>query len=317
MLVSTGCGVPGIMSSRTIENASDRRMTVLTTTFIPCGAKLPIIALIAGAIFPESVWLAPSTYFLGIGAIIVSGIMLKKTKLFAGKSSPFVMELPAYHLPGVGGGIRTALQRGWAFIKKATTIVMLATIFVWFTSSYNFSFEAVETNESMLAAIGNMIAPVFSPLGWGDWKAAVATVTGLIAKENVVGTFGVLYGFAEVAEDGAEYWPQLSASFTALAAYSFLAFNLLCAPCVAAIGAVRREMMSTKWTLFAILYQCVFAYAVALIIYQMGLLVTGGSFGGGTALAIFAILSILYSLFKRPYVSDRGIRHGAPQFIVR
>lgn len=300
MLVSTGCGVPGIMASRTIENSCDRRMTVMTTTFIPCGAKLPIIALIAGAFFPGSVWVAPSAYFLGIAAVIVSGIMLKKTRMFSGEPSPFVMELPAYHLPSARGVLRTALQRGWAFARKAITIVLLATVFVWFTSSYNFSLEAVETDASMLASIGNVLAPVFSPLGWGDWKAAVATITGLMAKENVVGTFGVLYGFAEVAEDGAEYWPHLAASFTALGAYSFLVFNLLCAPCVAAIGAVRREMVSMKWTLFAIAYQCVFAYAVSLVIYQAGLLATGGRFGAGTALALIAAVIIGYFLMRKP-----------------
>ncbi len=311
MLVTTGCGVPGIMASRTIENESDRRMTVMTTTFIPCGAKLPIIALIAGAIFPEAIWLAPSTYFLGIVAIIISGIMLKKTKMFSGEPSPFVMELPAYHLPSLRGVIRTSLQRCWAFVKKATTIVMLATVLVWFMSSYNFSMEAVEANDSMLAAVGNAIAPIFTPLGWGDWKAAVATVTGLLAKENVVGTFGVLYGFGEVAEDGAEYWGQLSASFTAVAAYSFLAFNLLCAPCVAAIGALRREMMSGKWTVFAITYQCVFAYAVALVIYQIGSLFTGGGFGVGTVAALGVIGIITYFLIRKPY-EQRGMPLGEP-----
>ena len=317
MLVSTGCGVPGIMASRTIESDSDRRMTVMTTTFVPCGAKLPIIALISGALFPDEAWLAPSTYFLGIGAIIVSGIMLKKTKMFAGDPSPFVMELPAYHLPSVGGVIRAALQRCWAFVKKAGTIVLLATIFVWFTSSYSFSLEAVETSESILAAIGNHIAPLFSPLGWGDWKAAVATVTGLIAKENVVGTFGVLYGFEEVAEDGAEYWSVLADSFTAASAYSFLAFNLLCAPCFAAIGALRREMMSTRWTLFAVAYQCVFAYVVALIIYQLGTLCSGGSFGIGAVFALAVVAVIVYFMIRKPYVPHRDIRFGEPKAVTR
>ena len=317
MLVTTGCGVPGIMASRTIESDSDRRMTVMTTTFVPCGAKLPIIALISGALFPDSAWLAPSTYFLGIGAIIISGIMLKKTKMFAGEPSPFVMELPAYHLPSVSGVLRTALQRAWAFVKKAGTIVLLATILVWFTSSYSLSLEAVDAGESMLAAFGNVIAPLFTPLGWGDWKAAVATVTGLIAKENVVGTFGVLYGFAEVGEDGAEYWSQLAASFTAASAYSFLAFNLLCAPCFAAIGALRREMMSAKWTMFAVAYQCLFAYAVALIIYQVGSLYSGNGFGAGTLFAFVVIGIIAYFLVRKPYVSPANARYTEPQVAAR
>lgn len=301
MLISTGCGVPGIMASRTIENDADRRMTVMTTIFIPCAAKLPIIALISGALFPESAWVAPSTYFLGIGAVIVSGIMLKKTRLFAGEVSPFVMELPAYHLPGLAVVLRTIFDRCMAFIKKAGTIVLLATVSVWFLSSFNWSLEMVDANESILAGIGGAIAPVFEPLGWGNWRATVATITGLIAKENVVGTFGVLYGFAEVSEDGAEYWPQLVAAYTPLAAYSFLAFNLLCAPCFAAIGALRREMMSAKWTCFAIAYQCVFAYAAALIIYQTGLLVQGHAFGLGSAFALICALTIAFFLFRKPY----------------
>ena len=317
ILIGTGCGVPGIMASRTIESENDRRMTVITTTFIPCGAKLPIIALIAGALFPNSIWVAPSAYFIGIAAIIISGIMLKKTKMFAGDPSPFVMELPAYHLPGFKGVARTMFSRGWAFVKKAGTIVLLATVGVWFLSSFSWSMEMVDTGESMLASIGRVIAPVFAPLGWGQWEAAVATFTGLIAKENVVGTFGVLYGFAEVAEDGAEYWPQLVAAFSQLAAYSFLVFNLLCAPCFAAIGAVRREMMSGKWTWFAIGYQCVFAYAVSLMIFQFGTLFTGGGFGIGTVFAILVLIAMVWLLVRKPYTPDRTIKTATPQKAAR
>ncbi|MDR3226000.1 MAG: ferrous iron transport protein B [Clostridiales Family XIII bacterium] len=301
MLVGTGCGVPGIMASRTIESDNDRRMTVMTTTFIPCGAKLPIIALIAGALFPGTSWVAPSAYFLGIAAILVSGVMLKKTRLFAGNPSPFVMELPSYHRPAPLGVLRTMIERAGAFVRRAGTIVLVATVLVWFLSGFNTSLQMVETSASMLASLGNIIAPIFDPLGWGDWKAAVATITGLIAKENVVGTFGVLYGFGEVSEDGAEYWSNLVAAFTPLAAYSLLAFNLICAPCFAAIGAIRREMMSAKWTIFAVAYQCGFAYVIALIIYQMGMLASG-SFGVGTVVAILFIFAIFYMLFvKKPY----------------
>ncbi|MDR1082814.1 MAG: ferrous iron transport protein B, partial [Coriobacteriales bacterium] len=263
ILIGTGCGVPGILASRTIENESNRRLTVMTTTFIPCSAKLPIIALIAGALFPGSIWVAPSAYFVGIAAIIASGIILKKTRLFSGDPSPFLIELPAYHLPRASGVLRVMLERGWAFVKRAGTIILLATILVWFLSSFSWSMQMVDTSDSMLAGIGGVVAPIFEPLGWGDWRATTATVTGLIAKENVVGTFGVLYGFAEVGEEGAEYWPLLVASFTQLAAYSFLLFNLLCAPCFAAMGAIHREMVSARWTFIAIAYQCLFAYAVA------------------------------------------------------
>lgn len=305
ILVSTGCGVPGIMASRTIENDNERRMTVMTTTFMPCGAKLPIIALISGALFPESVWVAPSAYFVGIAAIIVSGIMLKKTKLFASEPSPFIIELPTYHLPKVKGVLRTMYERGLAFVKKAGTIVLLATILIWFLSSFNWSMQMVDAEESILAGIGNVIAPIFSPLGWGDWKPAVASITGLIAKENVVGTFGILYGFAEVAEDGAEYWPQFAAAFTQLSAYSFLIFNLLCAPCFAAIGALRREMMSGKWTIFAIGYQCALAYVVSLIVYQIGMLIQGNGFGIGTVFAFIFAALMIFMLFKKPYSPDQ------------
>lgn len=302
MLIGSGCGVPGIMASRTIENDRDRKMTIMTTTFIPCGAKLPIIALIAGALFGGAWWVAPSAYFVGIAAIVVSGIILKKTKMFSGDPAPFVMELPQYHLPTVTNVLRSMWERGWSFIKKAGTIILLSTIVLWFLQGFGFedgSFGMVEDlNNSVLAKIGGVIAPIFAPLGWGDWKAAVASVTGLIAKENVVGTFGVLYGFGEVAEDGAEIWGSLAASYTAIAAYSFLVFNLLCAPCFAAIGAIKREMNSAKWTWFAIGYQTVFAYTAALAIYQIGNLFTGGEFGVWTVTALLIISAFIYLLFR-------------------
>ncbi len=311
ILIGTGCGVPGIMASRTIENERDRRMTIMTTTFIPCGAKLPIIALISGALFGGAWWVAPSAYFVGIAAIIVSGIILKKTKMFAGDPAPFVMELPSYHLPTVGNVLRSMWERAWSFIKKAGTIILLATILVWFLQGFGVedgSFGMVEDmDNSILAVIGNILAPIFAPLGWGDWKAAVAAVTGLIAKENVVGTFGILYGFAEVAEDGTEIWGTLSSTYTALAAYSFLVFNLLCAPCFAAIGAIRREMNNIKWTWFAIGYQCVFAYVISLCVYQIGTLFTGGGFGVGTVVAIILAIALIYLLF-RPNKADTRLK---------
>ena len=310
MLIGTGCGVPGIMASRTIENERDRRMTIMTTTFIPCGAKLPIIALIAGALFDGASWVAPSAYFVGIAAIICSGIILKKTKMFAGDPAPFVMELPAYHLPTVGNVLRSMWERGWSFIKKAGTIILLSTIFVWFTSNFGIvdgHFGMVDDlSQGFLANIGKLFAWIFIPLGWGDWKAAVAAITGLVAKENVVGTFGILYGFAEVAEDGSEIWGTLAASMTTIAAYSFLVFNLLCAPCFAAIGAIKREMNSAKWTWFAIGYQCVFAYAVSLCIYQFGSLFTGGGVGIGTIAAVLVVIGFLYLLF-RPYKESTSL----------
>ncbi len=303
MLIATGCGVPGIMASRTIENDRDRKMTIMTTTFIPCSAKLPIIALIAGALFGGAWWVAPSAYFIGVFAIIVSGIMLKKTKMFSGDPAPFVMELPAYHLPTVGNVLRSMWERGWSFIKKAGTVILLATIFVWFTSSFgweNGSFGMVDMESSILAVIGNAIAWIFTPLGWGTWQAAVASITGLIAKENVVGTFGVLFGgFEEVAENGWQVWQNVRAAFTPLAAYSFLIFNLLCAPCFAAIGAIRREMNSAKWTWFAIGYQCVFAYAFALVVYQLGMLFTGNGSIIGAMAAFILVAFFLYMLFRR------------------
>lgn len=316
MLIGTGCGVPGVMASRTIENDRDRKMTIMTTTFIPCGAKLPIIALIAGALFDGASWVAPSAYFVGIAAIICSGIILKKTKMFAGDPAPFVMELPAYHMPTVGNVLRSMWERGWSFIKKAGTIITLSTILLWFLMSFGWvdgSFgmlEAEQLNDSILASIGNVIAPLFAPLGWGDWKMAVAAVTGLIAKENVVGTFGILFGFAEVAEDGTEIWGQLAGSLTAVAAYSFLVFNLLCAPCFAAMGAIKREMNNAKWFWFAIGYQTLLAYVVSLCIYQIGTLITAGTFGVGTVVAFILIIGFLYLLF-RPYKESKTLKVSA------
>ena len=310
MLIGTGCGVPGVMASRTIENDRDRKMTIMTTTFIPCGAKLPIIALIAGALFDGAAWVAPSAYFVGIAAIICSGIILKKTKMFAGDPAPFVMELPAYHLPTVGNVLRSTWERGWSFIKKAGTIILLSTIVIWFAQSFGFesgSFGMVEDmNHSILAALGSAIAWIFTPLGWGDWKAAVAAITGLVAKENVVGTFGILYGFGEVAEDGAEIWGSLAGSMTAVAAYSFLIFNLLCAPCFAAMGAIKREMNNVKWFWFAIGYQTILAYAASLCVYQVGTLITAGTFGIGTVVAFIIIACFLYLLF-RPYKESQNL----------
>ena len=316
MLIGTGCGVPGVMASRTIENDRDRKMTIMTTTFIPCGAKLPIIALIAGALFDGASWVAPSAYFVGIAAIICSGIILKKTKMFAGDPAPFVMELPAYHMPTVGNVLRSMWERGWSFIKKAGTIITLSTILLWFLMSFGWvdgSFgmlEAEQLNDSILASIGNVIAPLFAPLGWGDWKMAVAAVTGLIAKENVVGTFGILFGFAEVAENGTEIWGQLAGSMTAVAAYSFLVFNLLCAPCFAAMGAIKREMNNAKWFWFAIGYQTLLAYVVSLCIYQIGTLITAGTFGVGTVVAFILIIGFLYLLF-RPYKESKTLKVSA------
>ena len=306
MLIGSGCGVPGIMASRTIENDRDRKMTIMTTTFVPCGAKLPIIALIAGALFNGASWVAPSAYFVGIAAIICSGIILKKTNLFAGDPAPFVMELPAYHWPTVSNVLRSMWERGWSFIKKAGTIILMSTIVLWFLMNFGWvdgSFgmlEAEQLNDSILASIGSVIAPLFAPLGWGDWKMAVAAVSGLIAKENVVGTFGILFGFGEVAEDGAEIWGQLAGSLSTVAAYSFLVFNLLCAPCFAAMGAIKREMNNTKWFFTAIGYQTLLAYVVSLCIYQIGNLFIGGGFGIGTVVAVLLIIGFVY-LLVRPY----------------
>ena len=321
MLIGTGCGVPGVMASRTIENDRDRKMTVMTTTFIPCGAKLPIIALIAGALFDGASWVAPSAYFVGIAAIICSGIILKKTKMFAGDPAPFVMELPAYHMPTVGNVLRSMWERGWSFIKKAGTIITLSTIIVWFLLNFGWTdagfgmlnFDGLEgaameaaQAQCILAKIGNLIAWIFAPLGWGNWKMTVAAITGLVAKENVVGTFGQLFGFAEVAEDGQEIWGTLANSMSQVAAYSFLVFNLLCAPCFAAMGAIKREMNNAKWFWFAIGYQCFLAYLVALCIFQFGTLFTGGGFGIGTVAAIVILIGFIYMLF-RPYKESTSL----------
>ncbi len=299
VLIGTGCGVPAIMGSRTIENEKDRRMTVMVTTFIPCSAKLPIIALIAGALFPTSSWVGPSAYFMGMAAIILSGVILKKTKLFAGDPAPFVMELPSYHMPRIKGLLIHMWDRSKHFIIKAGTIIFISSALIWFLSNFNFTFQMVGEEESILASLGNVIAPLFAPLGWGDWKSAVATLVGLTAKENVVGTFGILYGVAEVAEDGAEIWPQLQAAFTQVTAYSFLVFNLLCAPCFAAIGAIHREMGDKKWTWIAIGYQTVLAYVCAFLINQLGSLIfAGAAFGVGQIIALALMGWILWLIFR-------------------
>ena len=302
MLVGVGCGVPGIMASRTIENERDRRMTIMTTTFIPCGAKVPFIAMIAGAIFGGSAWVATSAYFIGMAAIIISGIMLKKTKMFSGDPAPFVMELPAYHWPTVGNVLRSMWERGWSFIKKAGTIILLSTIIVWFTSYFGFTDDGFrmlaedELDLSILARIGNLIAWIFIPLGWGNWQAAVASITGLVAKENIVGTMGILYGGGDLT-----VWQTLAQAFTPITGYSFLVFNLLCAPCFAAIGAIKREMNNAKWTWFAIGYQCGFAYVVALMINQFGSLLTGNVNVIGLIAAVVALGVIIYMLFFKKY----------------
>ena len=302
MLVGVGCGVPGIMASRTIENERDRRMTIMTTTFIPCGAKVPFIAMIAGAIFGGSAWVATSAYFIGMAAIIISGIMLKKTKMFSGDPAPFVMELPAYHWPTVGNVLRSMWERGWSFIKKAGTIILLSTIIVWFTSYFGFTDDGFrmlaedELDLSILARIGNLIAWIFIPLGWGNWQAAVASITGLVAKENIVGTMGILYGGGDLT-----VWQTLAQAFTPITGYSFLVFNLLCAPCFAAIGAIKREMNNAKWTWFAIGYQCGFAYVVALMINQFGSLLTGNVNVIGLIAAVAALGVIIYMLFFKKY----------------
>ena len=301
MLIGTGCGVPGIMASRTIENERDRRMTIMTTTFIPCGAKIPFISMIAGAIFGGSAWVATSAYFIGMAAIILSGVMLKKTKMFAGEPAPFVMELPAYHLPTVGNVLRSMWERGWSFIRKAGTIILLSTIVVWFTTYFGFAdgtfrmLSEEELDYSLLAAIGNAIAWIFKPLGWGTWQAAVASITGLVAKENIVGTMGIFYGGG-----AGTVYQNLASAFTGIAGYSFLVFNLLCAPCFAAIGAIKREMNSAKWTWFAVGYQCLFAYAASLMVYQFGSAFTGDLNVLGLIAAIVVLAFMLYMLF-RPY----------------
>ena len=305
MLVGTGCGIPGVMASRTIENERDRRMTIMTTTFIPCGAKVPFIAMVAGAIFGGSAWVATSAYFIGMAAIIISGIMLKKTKMFAGNPAPFVMELPSYHMPTFGNVLRSMWERGWSFIKKAGTIILISTILVWFTSFFGWTDEGFgmlaedQLDSSILAYIGKGIAWIFAPLGWGSWQAAVASVTGLVAKENIVGTMGILYGAGDMTA-----WEAMAQAFTGITGYSFLVFNLLCAPCFAAIGAIKREMNNTKWTWFAIGYQCGFAYAVALMINQFGNLFTGNFslFNVIFMIAAFACLAgMIYMLFFKQY----------------
>ena len=333
MLIGSGCGVPGVMASRTIENDRDRKMTVMTTTFVPCGAKLPIIALIAGAFFDNAGWVSWSAYFVGIAAIICSGIILKKTKMFAGEPAPFVMELPAYHMPTVGNVLRSMWERGWSFIKKAGTIILLSTIVLWFLMNFGWSngtfgmldFDGLEgaaleaaQAECVLAKVGSAIAWIFAPLGWtkagNGWKMAVAAVSGLIAKENVVATFGQLFGFAEVAEDGSEIWKSLSLVMTPVAAYGFLVFNLLCAPCFAAMGAIKREMNNVKWFWFAIGYQCILAYIVSLCIYQIGTLITVGTFGVGTVVAFLLIIGFIYLLF-RPYKESNTLNFDAKKTV--
>jgi len=302
MLVGTGCGIPGVMASRTIENERDRRMTIMTTTFIPCGAKVPFIAMVAGAIFGGAAWVATSAYFVGMAAIIISGIMLKKTKMFAGNPAPFVMELPAYHMPTLGNVLRSMWERGWSFIKKAGTIILLSTIVIWFLSFFGWAedgFRMLEEDEldiSILAKVGNCIAWIFTPLGWGNWQAAVASITGLVAKENIVGTMGILYGSGDLTA-----WQALGQAFNSISGYSFLVFNLLCAPCFAAIGAIRREMNSAKWTWFAIGYQCGFAYVIAFLINQIGALFAGNANVAGLIFAVAALAAIVYMLFFKKY----------------
>ena len=317
MLVGTGCGVPGVMASRTIENERDRRMTVMTTCFIPCGAKMPIIGLIAGALFGGSGLVAASAYFIGVAAIVISGIILKKTRMFAGDPAPFVMELPAYHIPSVGNVLRATWERGWSFIKRAGTVILASSIILWFLQGFgweNGAFGMVEDmNNSVLAAVGSAVAFIFAPLGFGNWRATVAVVTGLIAKENVVATFGVLYNFAgELSENGDEIWALVAQDYTAISAYSFMIFNLLCAPCFAAMGAIKREMNNGKWTAFAIGYMCVFAYVTSLIVYQIGGLITGEvAFGLGTVVAAVLIVGILYLLFRRNRYDDERLTISA------
>ena len=315
MLVGTGCGVPGVMASRTIENERDRRMTVMTTCFIPCGAKMPIIGMIAGALFSGSALVSVSAYFIGVAAIVISGIILKKTKMFAGDPAPFVMELPAYHTPSAGNVLRATWERGWSFIKRAGTVILASSIVLWFLQGFgweNGAFGMVENmDNSVLAAIGTAIAFVFGPLGFGTWRLTVAVFTGLIAKENVVATLAVLYGYAgELSDNGDEMWGLLAASgdLTAISAYSFMIFNLLCAPCFAAMGAIKREMNNAKWTAFAIGYMCVFAYVVSLIVYQIGGLITGEvSFGIGTVVAVVLVVGIVYLLFRKNKYEDERL----------
>lgn len=302
MLIATGCGVPGVMASRTIENEKDRRLTVMITTFMPCSAKLPIIALVAGAFFPNASWVAPSAYFLGITSIVLSGIALKKTRLFSGDPAPFIMELPAYHLPQLRSILNQTFLRAKSFVKKAGTIIFVSTILIWFTFKFNFVLQEVPGEQSMLATFGGWLAPIFRPLGWGVWQGAVAMITGLVAKENVIGTFGILYGhLGSVSDNGKEVWSLLHADFTPVAAYSFLVFNLLCAPCFAAIGAIRREMGTLKWTMTAISYQCGLAYLVSFMTYQFGhVLFEGGTIGLETALSVLVLAFLVYQIIRKP-----------------
>lgn len=299
MLIGTGCSVPGIMASRTIENDADRKMTIITTSFIPCGAKLPIIALIAGALFGGAWWVAPSAYFIGIAAVVVSGIILKKLKAFSGDLSPFVMELPSYHFPNVKNVLKNTWDRGWSFIKKAGTIIFISCGLIWFFSNFDHTFHMVSSESSMLANFGKFIAPVFVPLGFGSWEATVATLTGLVAKENVVSTLGVLLGFGEISENGTEIWSTMQGTFSTYAAYSFLVFNLLCAPCVGAIGAIKREMHSIKWTVFAVGYQTIFAYAISLVVYQVSALIAGDGFTVITGIAFLMVIGLVYMLVAK------------------
>jgi ferrous iron transport protein B len=310
MLIGTGCGVPGVMASRTIENENDRRLTVMTTTFMPCSAKLPVIAMISGAVFGGAFWVAPSAYFIGIASVVASGVILKKTRPFLGEVSPFVMELPPYRVPGAVNVLRSMWERGWSFIKKAGTIILLSAVAVWFLSSFGFTeggFGMVEDlNDGLLAKLGGVLAFVFAPLGFGTWEATVATLTGLVAKETVVGTMGVLYGFAEVSEEGQEIWSAFAQNFTVLSGYAFLMFNLYCPPCFAAMGAISREMNSGKWTAFAIGYQIAWGYVLALVVYQLGSLFAGGGFTAGTVAGIAALGLLLWLLLRKPRTA--GVR---------
>ena len=314
MLIGSGCSVPGIMASRTIEQEHDRRMTIMTTSFIPCGAKMPIVALIAGALFGGAWWVAPLAYFIGVAAVIISGIILKKMKAFKGEPAPFVMELPQYHIPSLSGVLRSTWERGSSFIKRAGTVILLSSVVLWFLQAFGFengTFTMIEDNNySLLASLGHFVSPLFAPLGFGTWQATVGTFTGLIAKENVVGTLGVLYGFAEVAEDGLEYWTLMAKDFTSLTAFSFLLFNLLCAPCFAAMGAIKREMNNSKWTMFAIAYLCVFAYVISLIVYQLGLFITEGSLTIMTMIAFILSATLIYLLFRKNPYDKRAVTNN-------
>jgi ferrous iron transport protein B len=309
MLIGTGCSVPALMASRTIENERDRRMTIVTTSFIPCGAKLPVIAMIAGALFGGAPWVSPATYFIGVAAVIISGLILKKTSMFSGEASPFVMELPSYRIPAASNVVKSTWERGWSFIKKAGSIILLSSIIIWIISYIGFvdgKFVLVEDlNDGLAATIGNAIAWIFKPLGFGDWRSTVATTFGLVAKENVVNTFGILFHFpGEVAENGRQIWPALREAYTAASGFSLLLFNLLCLPCFAAMGAIRREMNNARYTLFAYGYQTVFAYVVSLIVYQLWLLFTGGAFTVFTAIAIALLICGIY-LIVRPVKNYR------------